>query len=98
MKMNTHEYLFLDPSEIKYFNDVYEEYENEDSTITYDSIKDIILSYPKFDKNITILKLNSLFKKIKDSLSQFGDKEYYLSKYYLHRQGRLFYFSRSSKF
>ena len=41
-------------------------------------MKDIVLSYPKFDKNIIILKLNSLFKKFKNNLSQFGVTEYYL--------------------
>jgi hypothetical protein len=79
--MNTYEYPFLDSSEIKQFITIYDEYANEDDSITYDSLKNIVLSYPKFDKNITVLKLNSLLKKIKDNISQFGDKEYYLCKY-----------------
>jgi hypothetical protein len=74
--MNTYEYMFLDPSEIKDFSLLYEEYGGDETMISYESLKEIVLSYPKYDKNISLAKLNSLYKQIKDNLSQYGDKEY----------------------
>jgi hypothetical protein len=78
LKMNAYEFMFLDPSEMKEFSTYYHDY-NEDGNISFESLKEIVLSYPKFDKNLAITKLNSLYKKIKDSVSQYGGKEFYIS-------------------
>jgi hypothetical protein len=81
--MNSYEYLFLDPSEIKQFNDSYEYCCDDDGIISFESLKEIVLSYPKYEKSLSISKLNLFHKKIKESTLQYGEKEFYISKHLL---------------
>jgi hypothetical protein len=77
--MNGHEFTFLDSAEIKEFELYFDDYSLDNGNISYENLKEIVLSYPKFDKNLGITKLTLLYKKLKDSASQFGDRDFYIS-------------------
>ncbi len=67
---------FLNLSEIKYFSNLYDDFGGDDNGICYSSLKEIILSYDRFSKQITITSLNSFLKRLKENqISRISDSE-----------------------
>ncbi len=79
----SNDHTFLNNFEIKHFSTLYEESGGDDNGITYSSLKEIVLSYDRFSRHITLDNLSIFLKSLKENqVKRINENDIFLCKIY----------------
>jgi hypothetical protein len=84
IRMNQ-DFQFMSATEIKHFAKLFNESLADEQTeeISFEDFREIVLSYSKFNRNISLGLLEKIKKKMKERMSSQSDADLYICNFYM---------------